>query len=106
MTVIENLPVINVDTPEFLLPRLPIRDSSVVSSLTSLSGKVSGGQSKGGRNKTTVDTIKILLADYISPIQHILTINAILKDLIYIKQSDHVDVINTKKITYNSRYIK
>ena len=40
MTVIENLPVINADIPECLLPRLPIRDSSVVSSLTSLSGKV------------------------------------------------------------------
>ena len=51
MTVIENLPVINADIPEYLLSRLSIRDGSVVSSLTGLSGKVSGGRRKGEQNK-------------------------------------------------------
>ena len=55
MTVIENLPVTNSDLPERLLLRLPIRDSSIVSSSTGLSGKVSGGRRKGGRNKSTID---------------------------------------------------
>ena len=40
MTVIENLPLTIVDIPEYLLSHLPIRDSSVVSSLISLNGKV------------------------------------------------------------------
>ena len=62
-TVIENLPVTNSDLPERLLLRLLIRDSSIVSSLTGSSGKVSGGRRKGGRNKTTVDKIKNLLTD-------------------------------------------
>ena len=57
MTVIENLPVINADIPEYLLSRLSIRDGSVVSSLTGLSGKVSGGRRKGEQNKKTVDKI-------------------------------------------------
>ena len=51
MTVIENLPVINVDIHESLLLRLPIRDSYVVSSLTGSSGKISGGRCKVGKNK-------------------------------------------------------
>ena len=57
MTVIENLPVTNVDIPKYLLSRLPIRDGSVVSSLTGLSGQMYGGRRKGERNKTTVDKI-------------------------------------------------
>ena len=67
MTVIENLLVANADIPEILLSRLPIRDSSVVSSLTGLSGMASGSRRKGERNKTTVDKIKNLLTDYSSP---------------------------------------
>ena len=48
MTVIENLPVTNVDIHESLLLRLPIRDSYTVSPLTGSSGSVSGGRRKGG----------------------------------------------------------
>ena len=69
MTVIEKLPVINVDIPEFILSRLPIRDNSVVSSLIGSSGKISGGRRKGGRKKATVDKIKSLLTDCGSPPQ-------------------------------------
>ena len=57
MIVIENLPVTNADIPECLLSRLPIGDGSVVSSVTSSSGKVSGGRRKGGRNRSTIDKI-------------------------------------------------
>ena len=60
MAVIENLLVANADIPEILLSRLPIRDSSVVSSLTSSSGKVSGVRRKGERKKTTMYKIKNL----------------------------------------------
>ena len=56
----ENLPVTNADIYEILLSRLPIRDSSVVSSLTSSSGKVSGVRRKGERKKTTMYKIKNL----------------------------------------------
>ena len=65
----ENLPVTNADIYEILLSRLPIRDSSVVSSSTGLNGKVSGGRCKGGQNKLTVDKIKNLLTDCGSPPQ-------------------------------------
>ena len=58
MTVIENLPVINVDIHESLLLRLPIRDSSVVSLLTGSSGKFSSGWRKGGRNKKLYTRLK------------------------------------------------
>ena len=85
MTVIENLPVTNVDIPKCLLSRLPIRDSSVVSSLTGLSGKVFGGRRKSGRNKSTVDKIENLLTDCSSPSQQLLTTKYILKDPIYSK---------------------
>ena len=51
MTIIENLPLTIVDIPECLLSRLPIRDSSVVSSLISSIGNVSGGKCKGWRIK-------------------------------------------------------
>ena len=51
MTVIENLLVTNANIPEHLLSRLPIRDSSIVSSLTDSSGKVSCGWRKGGSKK-------------------------------------------------------
>ena len=57
MTVIENLPLTIADIPECLLSRLPIGDGSVVSSVTSSSGKVSGGRRKGGRNRSTIDKI-------------------------------------------------
>ena len=97
MTVIENLLVANVDTPAILLSRLPIRDSSVVSSLTSLCGMVSCGRRKGERNKTTVGKIKNLLTDYGNPTQQILTIKAILKDSMSSEQSDQVGIINTEQ---------
>ena len=97
MTVIENLPVTNSDLPERLLLRLPIRDSSIVSSLTGSSGKISGGRRKGGRNKTTVDKIKSHLTDCGSPTQQILMIKAILKDPTYSEQSDQVDIINIEQ---------
>ena len=80
MTVIKNLPVTNVDIIEWLLSRLPIRDSSVVSSLTGSSEKLSDGWRKGGRNKLTVEKIKSLLTDCGSPTKQILTIKEILKD--------------------------
>ena len=82
MTVIENLLVANTDIPEILLSRLQIRDSSVLSSLTGSSGKVTGRR-KGGRNKSTVDKNIRLLTDCGSPTQQILMIKAILKDLRY-----------------------
>ena len=69
MTVIENLPVTNADIPEFLLSCLPIRDSSVVCLVTGLSGKVSGGRRKGGRNKSTADKFERILTDCGSPSQ-------------------------------------
>ena len=56
MTVIDNLPVTNEDIPQNLLSRLPIRDCSIFSSLTGLSGKISG-QRKGGRNTSTINKI-------------------------------------------------
>ena len=83
MTVIENLPVINVDIPESSLSYLPIRDSYTVSLLSGSSGKVYGGRRKYGKNKSTVDKIKTLLTDFGSPTQHILTIKTILKNPIY-----------------------
>ena len=97
MTVIENVPVTNADIPEKLLSLLPIRDRSVVSSLTDSSAKVSGGWHKGERNKITVDTIKKRLTDCGSPIQHILAINAILKYPRYSEQIDQVGIINTEQ---------
>ena len=39
MTIIENLPVTNAEFSECLLSRLPVRDSSVLSSLTGSSGR-------------------------------------------------------------------
>ena len=69
MTVIENLPVTNADIPEFLLSCLPIRDSSVVCSLTGSSGKVSGGRRKEGQNKSTADKFESILTDCGSPSQ-------------------------------------
>ena len=47
MTIIENLPVTNAEFSECLLSRLLIQDSSVLSSLTGSSGKVSSGRRKG-----------------------------------------------------------
>ena len=97
MTVIENLPITIADIPECFLSRLPIRDSSIVSSLTGLSGKASGGRHKGEINKSTVDKIKNLLTDCGSPSQQLLTINSIFKNPIYSEQSDQVDAINTEQ---------
>ena len=97
MTVIENLRLTIADIPECSLLRLPIRDSSVVSSLTSSSGNVSGGRRKGGRNKSTVDNIKSLFTDCGIPSQQLLTIKSILKNPIYSEQSDQVDFINTEQ---------
>ena len=79
------------------MSRLPIRDRSVVSSLTGSSVKVSGGRCKGGINKSTVDKIKRLLIDCDSPSQKWLTIKAILKDPIYSDQNDQVAFINTEQ---------
>ena len=50
LTIIENLPVTNEGIPKSLLSRLPIRNSSVLSSLTGLSGKIAGRR-KSRRNK-------------------------------------------------------
>ena len=89
MTVIEKLLVTNVDIPEFLLSRLPIRDNSVVSSLIGSSGKVYGGRCKGGRKKATVDKIKSLLTDCGSPSQQLL-LTLILKYNISILETEEV----------------
>ena len=67
MTVIENLPVTNAEFSEWLLSRLQIRDSSVLSSLTGSSGKVSSGRRKGSRNNSIVDRMKVLLTDCSRP---------------------------------------
>ena len=48
MVIIENLPINNVDHPSNSLSYLPIRDNSVVLSLTGSSGKVASRR-KGGR---------------------------------------------------------
>ena len=96
MRVIKNLPVPNVDIHESLLSRLPIRDSSVVSSSTGSSGKITDGRRKGERNKITVDKIEKRLTDCSSPTQQILTIKATLKDPIFSEQGDQVDIINTE----------
>ena len=48
MVIIENLPINNVDHPNNLLSYLPIRDNSVVLSLTGSSGKVASRR-KGER---------------------------------------------------------
>ena len=88
MTIIENLPVTNAEFSECLLSRLPIRDSSVLSSLTGSSGKVSSGRRKGSRNDSIVDRIKIILTDCGGPSQQLLTIKTLLKDPIYEKQSE------------------
>ena len=97
MTVIGNLQITNAYISKYLLSRLQIRDSSVVSSLIDLSGNVSGSRRKGGRNKSTVDKIKSLLAHCGSPSQQIFKIKVILKDPIYSEQSDQVDDINTEQ---------
>ena len=91
MTIIENLPVTNAEFSECLLSRLLIRDSSVLSSLTGLSGKVSSGRRKGSRNDLIVERMKILLTDCGSPSQQLLTIKVLLKDPIYGEQSEQVD---------------
>ena len=83
MTVIKNLPVTNTEFSEFSLSRISIRDSSVLSLLTSSSGKVSSGRRKGSRNNSIVDRMKILLTDCGSPSQQLLSIKALLKDPIY-----------------------
>ena len=99
MTVIENLQVTNADISESLWSRFQIRDSSIVSSLTDSSGKVSGDRRKGGSKKITVDKIKSLLTNWGSPSQRILTIKSILKVLIYSEQSD-------QRFAYNNRHNK
>ena len=73
------------------MSRISIRDSSVLSSLTGSSGKVFSGRRKGSRNISIVDRMKILLTDCGSPSQQLLTIKALLKDLIYGEQSEQVD---------------
>ena len=78
------------------MSRLPIKDNAVVSSLTGLSGKVTG-MLEGGRNKSTIDKIKNMWNDSGSSSQKILTIKAILKYLIFSVESDHADVINMGK---------
>ena len=69
MTIIKNLHVTNAELSECLLSRIPIRNSSVLSSLTGSSGKVSSGRRKGSRNISIVDRMKILLTDCGSPSQ-------------------------------------
>ena len=91
MTIIENLPVTNAEFSECLLSHLPVRDSSVLSSLTGSSGKENNGRRKGSRNNSIVDRMKILLTDCGSPSQQLLTIKALLKDPIYGEQSEQVD---------------
>ena len=56
MKIIKNLPITNVDLPNNVLSRLPIKINSVVSSLTDSSGKISV-RLKGGRIKSTMDKI-------------------------------------------------
>ena len=56
MKIIKNLPITNVDLPNNVLSRLPIKINSVVSSLTDSSGKISV-RLKGGRIKSTIDMI-------------------------------------------------
>ena len=54
----------------------------------------------------TIKKIKNSLTDRGSPSQEILTINTVLKDLIFSAESNHTDVINIEKSVYNSRFIK
>ena len=62
MTIIENLTIANIDLPNSLLLRLPIRGNSVVSVLTGSSGKVSS-RHKSEIDKSTIDKIKNLLSN-------------------------------------------
>ena len=96
MVSIDNLPITNENLLHNLLSRLPIRDDSIVSSLTGSSGKVVVRR-KGGRKKSTKDKIKNSLNYYGSPSQKILTIKAVLKDLIFSAESNHIDVVNIEK---------
>ena len=96
MTVIGNLQITNAYISKYLLSRLQIRDSSVVSSSTGSSGKITDGRRKGERNKITVDKIEKRLTDCSSPTQQILTIKATLKDPIFSEQGVQVDIINTE----------
>ena len=66
MEIIKNLPITNADLPNNLLSRLPIRDNSVVPSLTGSSGKVAGRR-KSRRKKSTLDKLKHLLNECGSP---------------------------------------
>ena len=59
IAIIENLSITNEDLFNNLLSRLPIKDNSVVSSLTGSSGKDTR-RHKGGINKSTIDKIKYL----------------------------------------------
>ena len=96
MEIIEKLIITNTDLPNNLLPRLLIRDNSVVSTLTGSSGKVTNRR-KDGKNKPTIDKIENLSNDCGSPSQQILTIYGVLKYLILRAKSDHDDVVNIGK---------
>ena len=93
LTMIENLPPINVDLPNILLSRLPTRDSYIVSSLTSPSGNYAS-KPKAIRNWSTINKIKDLLADYSSPNQQLLAIKSVLKCLIFKSGRDQYLLIN------------
>ena len=62
--------------------------------MTGSSGKFSS-RCKGVRNKSTTDMIKNLLIEYGSLSQKILTIKAVLNDLIFSAEIYYADVVNT-----------
>ena len=83
MTIIENLPATEAEFSECLLSRLPVKGSSVLSSLTGPNGKENNGRRKDSQKNSIVDRMKLLLNDCGSPSQQLLTIKALLKDPIY-----------------------
>ena len=85
IAIIENLPITNEDLLNNLLSRLPIRDNSVVSSLTGSSGKDTR-RHKGGINKSTIVKIKHLLNYCGSSSQKILTIKTALKTQYFVQK--------------------
>ena len=78
------------------MSHLPIRDNSVVSSLTISSGKFACGW-KSGKKKSAIDKIKKLLNYYGNPSQQILTIKTVLEDLRFNAEINYTDVINMEK---------
>lgn len=83
----------------FLLLRILIRQSYVVSSLTGLRDNISG-RPKSTRNRSLIEKIKCLLYDCDSPTQQLFTIEAGLKHLHLRSTEDQYTLIGVDKESY------